>query len=365
MKQSLIQMINVKDLIVDQEYGSLLPQVPDDDFEKLEASILKEGVLHPFVINQDNIVLDGHTRLRICKLHSILQVPYVVHVSATKMDEAEFVLAFNLNRRHLSAQQKVEIGLHILKIEMAKAKQRQIETGTTVGVGHPKKHTQDIGESSGKARKDSESLLIAAKKVDMNSETLRKAYKIQKQSEVDEGTKRLWDDITSGGISVHDAYASLQEQERKGKMEMVQDTDNRYSIVNVNPPRYDCKELKTLVLPLKKDAVVWLWSSNQFLPSAFALLEFWGLQYRTMLTWVKGKRRKGGTQWLVDQTEHCLLATTGSPALKLTDQSSVLIATSASRRPRKPHEFYLLIDTLSEGNRINMFSPKGGEGDEP
>ena len=140
-------------------------------------------------------------------------------------------------------------------------------------------------------------------------------------------------------------------------METMQDNRTLYSIVNVNPPRYDCKKLKTLILPLKKDAMVWLWSSNQFLPSAFAIIEFWGLRYRTMLTWVKTRRRKSNTQWLVDQTEHCLLATKGSPILNLTNQSSVLIA-AVSGRYQKPREFYQIIDSLGEGDRIDMFSQK-------
>jgi len=351
-----ICVIDVEKLIVDPEYESLLPPIADGDFKKLETSILEEGILHPFVINQDNIILDGHTRLRICKRHSITQVPYIVHLSQTKTDEEMFVLSFNLNRRHLSTQQKVELGLHILKIEMAKAKQRQIQAGTAFGKGHLKKQTQDLGEPEEKTRKESESLLIAAEKVDLNSETLRKAYKIQKLSGENKKAKKLWDDVTEGTCSVLEAYTSLQEKE-------IMRSDVNYSIVNVNPPRYDYKELKALTLPLAKDAMVWLWSTNQFLPSAFALLKLWGLQYRTTLTWVKSKKRKTDAQWLVEQTEHCLLATQGTPTLNLSDQSSVIIATTSGRH-QKPREFYQLIDSLGCGDRIDMFPSKGGEGDE-
>ena len=354
-------MININELVVNSEYASFLPPISDDDFEKLETSILDEGILHPFMINNEKTVLDGHTRLKICKLHSIMQVPYIVRTFQLKIEEKGFVLSFNLNRRHLSPHQKIEIGLHILKIEMTKAKQRQIQAGTAFGTGHPKEQPLDQGEATRK-KKESESMVIAAKKVELNTETLRKAHKIHRLSEVDDDTKSLWNDITSGKCSVHKAYALLQER-KKSKIELVQNANSKYSIININPPHYDYKKLETIMLPLEEDAMVWLWSSNQFLPSAFALLESWGLRYRTMLTWVKNKRRRNNKQCLLDQTEHCLLATKGSPTLNLTDQSTVIIAATYERH-QKPIAFYQLIDSLSTGKRIDLFSSDGGEGNE-
>ena len=354
------QMININKLVINPEYESLLPPISDDDFKKLETSMLNEGILHPFVINNEKTVLDGHTRLRICKLHSIMQVPYIVRTFQSKIEEKEFVLSFNLNRRHLSTHQKIEIGLHILKIEMAKAKQRQIQAGTAFGTGHPKEHPPNQEEAARK-KKESESMFIAAKKVELNTETLRKADKIHNLSEVDDDAKCLWNDVISGKCSIHKAYVSLQEREgEKSKIELVQNVNSKYSIININPPHYDYQKLKAIMLPLEEDAMVWLWSSNQFLPSAFALLESWGLRYRTMLTWVKTKRRRNNKQWLLDQTEHCLLATKGSPSLTLTDQSTVLID-SSNEWHKKPLTFYHLIDSLSSGKRIDLFPSERGE----
>ena len=353
-------MIDISELVVDSEYEFLLPQPSDDDFKKLETRILNEGILFPFVINQEKIILDGYTRLRVCKLHSIMQVPYIVRTFQTREEEKEFVLSFNLDRRQLSARQKMEIGLEILKIEMIRAKQRQIQAGVEFGMGHPKEVTQNQEEAAGKERgkkKDSEAIIIAAKRVNLNSETLRKANKIQKLSEVDDDTKKLWDDVKSGKCSIHKAYTRLQEEKDK-KNEIK--SSSKYSIVNINPSTYDYKELKATKLPLEKDAMIWLWSSNQFLPFAFDLLSSWNLTYRTMLTWVKTKRHRSKNQWLIEQTEHCLLATKGSPALTLTDQSTALIGASYKKH-QKPPGFYLLIDSLSAGKRIDLFSSSDGD----
>ena len=363
MQHSIAHLIDINELVVDQEYDSLLAQLSDDDFEKLETSILNEGILHPFVINQEKVILDGYTRLRICKSRSIMQVPYITRTFQTRIEEKEFVLTFNLSRRQLSTQQKMEIGLEILKIEMVKAKQRQIQAGTEFGMGHAKEIPHDYVEpiDGREKRKDSEAIIIAAKKVNLNAETLRKAHKIQKLSEGDDDIKKIWDDVTSSKCDVHKAYALLQERERKDeKKQLAPDTNSKYSIVNINPSHYDYKELKSIKLPLEKDAMVWLWSSNQFLPFAFDLLSSWHLTYRTILTWVKTKRSRNKNQWLVDQTEHCLLATIGSPALNLIDQSTVLIGASYKKH-QKPPEFYTLIDSLNTEKRIDLFSSEGDD----
>jgi N6-adenosine-specific RNA methylase IME4 len=44
------------------------------------------------------------------------------------------------------------------------------------------------------------------------------------------------------------------------------------------------------------DALLWLWATNAHLPEAFKVLDAWGFQYRTTLTWVKN--RIGTGDWL-------------------------------------------------------------------
>ena len=51
------------------------------------------------------------------------------------------------------------------------------------------------------------------------------------------------------------------------------------------------------------DCILWLWTTNAFLPVAFDVLKAWGFEYKTTLTWVKQKMGIG--DWLRGQTEHC------------------------------------------------------------
>ena len=60
---------------------------------------------------------------------------------------------------------------------------------------------------------------------------------------------------------------------------------------------------------------------------AFEVLDAWGFELKTILTWVKD--RMGTGDWLRGQTEHCILAIRGKPTVTLTDQTTLLQAAGA------------------------------------
>src|SRR5262249_42757322 len=74
------------------------------------------------------------------------------------------------------------------------------------------------------------------------------------------------------------------------------------------------------------DCVLWLWTTNSHLISGDALkvLNVWGFEPKTMLTWAKN--RFGYGDWLRGQTEHCTLAVRGHPTATLTNQTTLLNA---------------------------------------
>src|SRR4029079_7172165 len=64
-----------------------------------------------------------------------------------------------------------------------------------------------------------------------------------------------------------------------------------------------------------KDCILWLWTTNSHMRDAFKVLDVWGFQQKTILTWVKNKM--GAGDWLRGQTEHCLMAVRGKPIVNL------------------------------------------------
>jgi N6-adenosine-specific RNA methylase IME4 len=102
-----------------------------------------------------------------------------------------------------------------------------------------------------------------------------------------------------------------------------------------------------------ENAILWLCTTNAHLRVAFEVVESWGFEYKTLLTWVKD--RMGTGEWLRGKTEHCLLATRGKPVFLHGNQTTVLEATRREHS-RKPEEFYLLVDETSPGRKVELFS---------
>ena len=102
------------------------------------------------------------------------------------------------------------------------------------------------------------------------------------------------------------------------------------------------------------NCILWLWTTNHHLREAFTVLDAWGFEQRTMLTWAKNKMGCG--DWLRGQTEHCLLSARGKPVVTLTNQTTLLHAT-ARAHSQKPVEFYDLVKSLCPAPRYaDLFS---------
>jgi N6-adenosine-specific RNA methylase IME4 len=110
----------------------------------------------------------------------------------------------------------------------------------------------------------------------------------------------------------------------------------------------------------EEGAVLWLWTTNAFLRDAYRVLDAWGFQERTVLTWVKD--RWGLGDWLRGQSEHCILACRG---LKGTPPwwggegqaiPSTVLHGPLREHSRKPDEFYALVDALCPGPKFELFS---------
>ena len=63
----LSQMSQQPEIKISQEYASLVPQLPIEEYESIKESIKQNGLYVPIIVNKDGIVLDGHHRFRICQ----------------------------------------------------------------------------------------------------------------------------------------------------------------------------------------------------------------------------------------------------------------------------------------------------------
>ena len=115
---------------------------------------------------------------------------------------------------------------------------------------------------------------------------------------------------------------------------------------------------------LKKDAVVYLWATGALLHEAVAVMEAWGITYKTSLVWRKmtpnGKVAVGTGFWARSMHEVILLGTVGSPRCFAMPSCFDGIRREHSR---KPDEFYQMMTERTPGlRRADLFAREKREG---
>ena len=89
----------------------------------------------PLVVNENLVVLDGHTRLDIAKKLKLRWAWVTIKELDDHWTEKEFVIMSNLARRQLNTAQRADMGLKLLEIEQARARERQKLAGAMYGRG--------------------------------------------------------------------------------------------------------------------------------------------------------------------------------------------------------------------------------------
>jgi hypothetical protein len=128
-------MLKIDDLVIDKEFEELLPVLTPEEFDRLEQSILKDGMLDPIKVCEDTdtgkyIIIDGHNRYKILKKNN-LDCPnwniYTITETTlkTRDDVKRWMLELQLGRRNLSDAEKYEIVQKFKSVFKQKAKKNQ------------------------------------------------------------------------------------------------------------------------------------------------------------------------------------------------------------------------------------------------
>ena len=72
---SKILNISIAEIREDEHYSKLLYHISNDEYNTLKKDIADNGIKVPLIINSNNILLDGYTRLRIAKELQLDTVP--------------------------------------------------------------------------------------------------------------------------------------------------------------------------------------------------------------------------------------------------------------------------------------------------
>jgi N6-adenosine-specific RNA methylase IME4 len=345
------------------------------DVLSLAASIDRLGLLHPIVVDGNGRLVAGARRLAAVRLLGWRDVP--VRIVRTLTDGANALRAErdeNNERKPFTPSETVSIARALEPLERAEAKKR-----LTHG-GRPKRGQKRSGQLPDHSTGSTRDKLASV--VGVSGRTLDKARAVVEAAEREPKKFTLLRDQMDRTGNVHGAFRELEKvrQAERIAAEPLPLPDGRYRVIVADVPwRYDVRagdithrsacpypdmSLEDIcALPVKKlaakDCVLWLWTTNAHMRESFAVLEAWGFQSKTILTWAKS--RFGNGHWLRGQTEHCHLAVRGKPTILLTNQSTLLTA-SAGAHSEKPEAFYQLVRQICPGYKVELFARRRRKG---
>ncbi len=336
------------------------------DLAPLMASISDIGLLHPVVVNRDHVLIAGERRLAACKALGMKRVPVRV-IDLDQIIVGEH--AENVFRKNFLPSEAVAIARALAPIEREAARKRQQEAGKARGRGG--KASGKLPQANGGRTRDR-----VAAYVGMSYKTLQRAQEIVEAGEQDPDKYGDLVELMDRKGQINNVHRKLQTRR---EIEIIRSQppkfpNGRYSVVVVDPPW--CFETETrpmtkrnllpypsmtvdeiAALPLielaEDDAMLFLWTTNSHLHAALHVMEAWGFDYKTMITWVKTAMGTG--HWLRNITEHALVGVRGRPLIDLTNQTTVIHAGVKRKHSRKPCEFYAMVESLCPGSKVELF----------
>lgn len=161
-------------IIINAEYEKLIPPPTDEDYQGLYESIKEEGLKIPIVVNENNVILDGHHRYKICKELG-KEIRTVEYRFLTPEDELNFVIDSNIERRHLTTFARCQFAYSLKPIY-----EKQVEEGRREKISKYRKGDGD-GIPSQSQQEDAKTRTKIAKKAKVNKETYSLAEFILKK----------------------------------------------------------------------------------------------------------------------------------------------------------------------------------------
>lgn len=352
----------------------------------LAASIDEIGLLNPITVTTKMRLVAGLHRLEACRSLGWTKIPATVvdlnraHAELAQLDE-------NLVRRELSVLQRAE---HLAR---KKAIYEALYPETKRGVAG--------GRASGKSRRgaqrttDRMSLVRhVAERIGVSERTVEREIQIataipQEVRDQLKGTPAANDKTGLLRLARLDERIQLAVAQRVADGDglaralthaVADDVEHRsrrmprgkYDVIVVDPPwAYDEVEVPYPVMTVTeiaglpvgdlaaRNCVLWLWTTNGRMRDVYPILDAWGFNEQTILTWNKHKIMLG--RYLRNRTEHCVLATRGKPKVRKGSHSTMLEA-PAREHSRKPDEFYELVEGLCPGRKLDMFARESRKG---
>jgi N6-adenosine-specific RNA methylase IME4/ParB-like chromosome segregation protein Spo0J len=378
-------------------HQELVPPMSEEDYHNLLEDIKRNGILQPIDITYNNVILDGHHRVKAAKELGIkeieVRIPELLYV-----DEDEYFISVALNRRHLTEGQKAVLANNYREILSEKAKKQRAEIANAVKYGKPSLEITVISKDNGKQERSrkiaSEEYKISERKIIITQEIKEKAPKVYER-------------LGSGELQIHEAkiIAQLPEDKRdvvlEKKLETKKDIrsivreinnaeknqnvkpipEGKFSIIYADPPweyehpvslsreienhypTIELEKIKETKVPADDNAMLFLWVPAPLIEHGLEVMKAWGFSYRTSMVWVKDKIGMGN--YVGIKHEQLLIGTKGKGIgmpLPENKPESVIFA-ERTEHSKKPDIFYEIIEKMYPNHsKIELFARNKREG---
>jgi len=393
-------------LIIDDEFKRRIPPLSESEFTQLEKNILEYGCRDPLVVwdgSEGEVLLDGHNRHAICTKHGIKY-----QTKKIKLDGREQALEWidknQIGRRNLHPEAfRLILGRIYNSTKSTHGGDRGNQHSKPSGKNcHMPKTSEVLAERHGVSERTVRNAGKAASAVDgtplagavMRGEVrLNEAAKIAPviKKAADENKTLTMDEAREIIKAEQEAERARKRAERQAAIEaqrkaieeapsLNEQTENAglFDVIVLDPPwaygrEYDPQgsrvanpypemsqaELLEIEPPAKDDAVIFLWTTHQFIFDAKGLLDKWGFTYKATLVWNKEKIGMG--RWLRMQCEFCLVGVKGKPFWENTTWRDI-IHEPRREHSRKPEAFYEMVEAITAGRKLEYFARSKREG---
>lgn len=352
------------------KFANIFPMIEGKEFQELKKDIQEQGLQQTIILYEGQI-LDGRNRYKACKELNIK--PRFDEYKGDK--PLEFVISGNLKRRHLTPDQKAVVAQEVMPMLEEEAEKR-----LHLAKGKGIKGMEIIPQVKKKIEKENKSSVKASKIFNVNEKYIRDVKKLKEEGRIEDieairsGKKRLVD------IKKEDRKKKVEKQIEEIKKDNLERPNGLYDVIVIDPPwkvdfdyspehymgrvanpypEMDVNQIKKIKLPVKDNAILWLWTTHSQIWNAIDIMNHWGFEYKCILVW--DKESIGIGKWLRKQCEFCLLGTKGKPIWTATDFRDI-IREQKTNHSTKPEGFYKLIDKYCVGKKLDYFSRKKREG---
>lgn len=363
--------------------ANIFPLLDGQGFTDLVDDIKANGLHEDIWCHKDGRIIDGRNRYRACKAAGVSPRFRSWHGAETEL--VAFVVSLNLHRRHLSESQRAMVAANIANLEhggdrskpsidglpaekaaeMLNVGRASVERARTV-------HRHGVPELADQVVSGKASVSAAAEVATLpheqqrevvakgEKEILRKAKEIREEKARENARSRA--EVASRQIELPDGRYSTIVIDPPWPMQKIA-RDVRPDQVGFDYPTMSIDAIKAFDVGsmAADDCHLYVWTTQRFLPDTFDIMSAWGFKYIFTMVWHKpgGPQPFGLPQY---NCEFILFGRRGG--LPFLDTKAFPTCFNAPRREhsRKPDEFYDVVQRVSPGPRIDIFSREMRDG---